>query len=196
MEFVWRKPDVNQTVFSSPVLGKQPFCKLIIFDYNPIGGNSKKQERIMDVWYEGCIDISCSLDQVENEYSDYGKIFVALVGCMPGITKVDLIETGTDFVVIETNEGTMKRTNIRRNSDDSKISVEFDEEYRAGSKVTGYTHYRDEFTLNGDSVRYCTILSDVRAGGFLGFLYRKFGNSNIGKAVLNSCKQHFESKTD
>ena len=53
---------------------------------------------------------------------------------MPGLTSVELVEQGNDFVIIRTNEGLMKRTNITVQAGVESVLVEFDEEYQAGSK--------------------------------------------------------------
>jgi hypothetical protein len=114
---------------------------------------------------------------------------------MPGLTSVALVEQGNDFVTIRTNEGLMKRTNISKRIEAGSVVVEFDEEYQAGSMVTANSHYLDEFTTSGTGVKHRTVFSDVEAPGLLGFFYRNFGKSSIGKAVLNSYKTYFEQQT-
>jgi hypothetical protein len=63
---------------------------------------------------------------------------------MPGLTSVDLVEERADEVVIKTNEGLMNRHNISTRVEDDRVSVEFDEEYQAGSKVTVNSHFVHE----------------------------------------------------
>jgi hypothetical protein len=52
---------------------------------------------------------------------------------MPGLASVNLVEPGNDFVIIKTNEGLMKQTNISKKVEADSIIIEFDEEYKAGS---------------------------------------------------------------
>lgn len=72
------------------------------------------------------------------------------------------------------------------------IEIEFDEEYEAGTRMTARSHYRDEFSATDSGARCRTTISGVEAPGVLGFFYRTFGSSNIGKAVLEATRQHFE----
>ena len=44
-------------------------------------------------------------------------------------------------MTIRTNEGLMKRTNISKRIEAESVSVEFDEEYEAGSTVTTTSHF-------------------------------------------------------
>lgn len=147
----------------------------------------------MGVWFEGSSEIACDMGRVRGAFEAPGESFVGLVGLMPGITSVALVEGGGDFVTIRTNEGLMKRTNIDVSSRGDSTLVEFDEEYQAGSGVTVRSHYMHEFNESGEGVRHRMTISDVEAGGLLGFLYRKFGKSNIGNAVLKSYEAYFEA---
>ena len=113
---------------------------------------------------------------------------------MPGLTSVELVEQGSDFVVIRTNEGLMKRTNISKLIEAESVVVEFDEEYQAGSKITTNSHFLDEFTTSDTGVKHRTVMSDVEAPGLLGFFYRTFGKSNIGSAFLKSYKTYLEKQ--
>ena len=105
---------------------------------------------------------------------------------MPGLSEVELVEQGDDFVTIRTNEGLMKRTNLLRHVEAGRVLVEFDEVYDAGKMVTATSHYSDEFVAGGTGVRNHLIISGVEAPGVLGFLYRNFGRNIIGKAVLEA----------
>lgn len=148
----------------------------------------------MKIWFEGDSEIECDIQQVKTSFKNLGDHYVAVVGLMPGMTTVELLEQGDNFVTIRTNEGVMNRTNISIQIEAESVSVEFDEEYKAGSKMTGTSHYVNEFTAKGTGVMHRTVISDVYVSGFLGFLYRKFGGSNIGKAVLNAYKTLLEKK--
>jgi hypothetical protein len=44
------------------------------------------------------------------------------------------------------------------------------------------------------TVKHHITISNVKAAGFMGFLYRNFGKSSIGNALLNSYKTFFEDK--
>lgn len=145
----------------------------------------------MSAWFEGSIEISCSMEQLVTSFEDSGQHFHDVVSLMPGITSVELLEQGQDFVKIKTNEGLMTRKNISKISESDRLVVEFDEEYQAGSMGTVKTHYYNEFKTNDELVTYRAILNVVEAPGILGFFYRTFGKSSIGNAVLNSYKTYF-----
>ena len=147
----------------------------------------------MSVWFEGSNEIECTIQQVKGSLENYGEHYVGVVSLMPGMISVELLEQGRDFVTIKTNEGLMKRTNISKRIEDENVTVEFDEEYQAGSRVTVNSHFLDEFTSSGAGVRHRTVVSGVEASGLLGFFYRKFGRSNMGNAFLTSYKAYFES---
>lgn len=148
----------------------------------------------MSIWFEGSNEIECNIQQVKQAFENYGEHYVGVVSLMPGLTSVELVEQGHDFVIIKTNEGLMKRTNISKRIEAESVVVEFDEEYQAGRMVTAKSHYLDEFTTSDTGVKHRTIMSGVEAPGFLGFFYRNFGKSNIGKAVLKSYKTYFEKQ--
>ncbi len=150
----------------------------------------------MSAWFEGRTDIDCDLDRVQRAFDDLGGHYVAVVGLMPGITTVELVDQGSDSVTIETNEGLMKRTNIAKRVEADRVVVEFDEVYEAGSKITVASHFADEFTANGDSITYRTVISIVEAPGLLGFFYRKFGSSRMGNAFLTAYKTYFEGAAE
>ena len=147
----------------------------------------------MSVWFEGFNEIECTIQQVKDSLENYGEHYVGVVSLMPGMTSVELLEQGSDFVTIKTNEGLMKRTNISKRIKGENVTVEFDEEYQAGSKVTANSHFLDEFTSSDAGVKHRTVVSGVEASGVLGFFYRKFGSSNMGNAFLTSYKAYFES---
>ena len=127
-------------------------------------------------------------------YANHGELLAAVVGLLPGLTSVELVEKSSDSVTIRTNEGLMKRTNIVKRSEAESVVVELDEEYAAGSRLTVTSHYRDEFTTKHSGVEHRHVISDVEAPGILGFLYTRFGASKIGKAHLAAYKTHFETQ--
>ena len=146
----------------------------------------------MSVWFEGNIEIDCTIQQVKHALENHGEHYVGVVSLMPGMTSVEFVEQGRDFVTIRTNEGLMKRTSISKRIEAESVIVEFDEEYEAGSKVTTKSHFLDEFTSSDSGVKHRTVISGVEASGLLGFFYRKLGRSNIGNAFLASYKTYFE----
>ena len=148
----------------------------------------------MSVWFEGSNEIECTIEQVKNAFEIYGEHFVGVVSLMPGLTSVELVGQGSDSVTIKTNEGLMKRTNITKRIEVESVVVEFDEEYQTSSMVRVTSHYHDEFTTSDAGVQHRIVISDVEAPGILGFFYRYFGRSSIGKAVLNSYKTYFEKQ--
>ena len=68
----------------------------------------------MDVWFEGSDEIQCTIDDVRHSIADLGAHYVGVVSLMPGLSTVELVEQGEGYVVIRTNEGLMKRTNISK----------------------------------------------------------------------------------
>ena len=148
----------------------------------------------MSIWFEGSNDIECSIQQVKKALENLGDHYVGVISLMPGLTSVELVDEGSDFVIIKTNEGLMKRTNISARIEAESVVVEFDEEYQAGSKVTTKSHFLDEFTTSDTGVKHRTGITDVEASGLLGFFYGKFGSSNTGNAFLKSYKIYFEKQ--
>jgi len=148
----------------------------------------------MSVWFEGDGDIGCDIEQVKRSFEDLGAHYFGVVGRMPGLTSVSLVEQGPDSVTIRTNEGLMQRTNIVLRSEADRVVVELDEAYQAGSKVHTTAHFQDEFVASGGGVRHRTVISGVEASGVLGFFYRTFGRANTGKAFLASYKAHLEQQ--
>ena len=148
----------------------------------------------MSVWFEDYSEIECTIQQVKQALEKHGEHYVEVISLMPGLTSVELVDQGSDFVTIKTNEGLMKRTNISKRIEAERVVVEFDEEYQAGSRLTVKSHYLDEFTTSDTGVKHHTVLSDVEAPGFLGFFYRNFGKSSIGNALLKSYKTYFEKQ--
>ncbi len=146
----------------------------------------------MAIWYEGTVDFNCDLEKIKSAFENIGETYVDVVRLMPGLSAVELIEQGPDFVIIKTNEGIMKRTNIRVDSNPERLLVEFDEEYQAGKMLTTSSHFQDEFRVSPNGIIFKTIISDLKAPGFMGFFYRHFGSSNTGAAFLSAWKTHFE----
>lgn len=147
------------------------------------------------IWFEGSNEIQCSLNKVENSIKNIGEHYLGIISLMPGMTSVELIEQGSNSVILKTNEGLMKRSNISISIETERIVVEFDEEYQAGKTVTTNSHFLEEFTLINNNVNQHIIISDVKAPGFMGFFYRNFGSSNIGNAFLKSYKSFLDNKT-
>ena len=148
----------------------------------------------MSVWFEGSSEIDCTIQQVKDSLEDFGAHYTGVISLMPGLTSVALVEQGSDFVIIRTNEGLMKRTNIAQRVEADRLVMEFDEEYAAGRMVTATSHFVDEFTGNGSSVTHRTVISGLEAPGFLGFFYRNFGKSSTGNAFLHAYKSFFEKR--
>ena len=143
-------------------------------------------------WFEGSGKIDCSLQNLEQSLENHGSFFKGVVSCMSGISSAELLEQGQDYVIIRTNEGIMKRTNISKQTEPVGVVIEFDEEYEAGRMVTARSHYFDEFLKTENGISHRTVISEVKAPGLLGFFYRTFGSGSIGKAVLESYKAYLE----
>ena len=148
----------------------------------------------MSVWFEGSNEIECNIQEVKHSFENHGDHFAGVISLMPGLTGVELVEQGGDFVTIKTNEGLMKRTNISKSVQTESVVVEFDEEYKAGSMITTKSHFLDEFTASRTGVTHHVVISSVKAPGLLGFFYRNFGKSSTGNAILNSYKTYFENQ--
>jgi hypothetical protein len=153
------------------------------------------EKSAMPIWFEGSIGIECNIQQVKHSFKNHGEHYSRVISFMPGLTNVELVESGSDFVTIKTNEGLMKRTNISKRVEDESVVVEFDEEYLAGQMITTKSHYLEEFKTSDTGVLHRTVLSGVEAPGFLGFFYRKFGKSSIGNALMKSYKTYFEKQS-
>ena len=144
-------------------------------------------------WFEGTTQIDCDLQAVKASLADFGTHLVGVVGSMPGISEAELLEQGEDFVTIRTNEGVMRRHNIVCSVGDDEVILRFDEVYEA-RKLTVTSHFEGTYTAsNPDVVQVRTVVSDVHTNGVLGFLYRRFGSRNMGKAFLSSEKVYLES---
>ncbi len=146
----------------------------------------------MSVWFEGSNEIECNIQQVKHALENHGEHYVGVISLMPGLTSVELVEQGSDFVTIKTNEGLMKRTNISKRIEAESVVVEFDEEYQAGSMVTTKSHFLDEFTTSDTGVKHRTVMSDVEASRIVGLLLPKFRQLQHGNAFLKSYKTYFE----
>jgi carbon monoxide dehydrogenase subunit G len=148
----------------------------------------------MSVWFEGKNEIDCGIQEVQQSVGEFGAHYVGIVGCMPGMTSVELLDETSDSVTIKTNEGIMKRTNIAVDVEAERVRVELDEEYQAGSRVTTTSHFVDEFASSPTGVTHHIVVRDVNAPGLLGFFYRKFGSSKMGKAFLVAYASYFENR--
>jgi hypothetical protein len=83
------------------------------------------------IWFEGSNEIHHTIKHLEDSLKNTGKHFTGIIDLMPGITSVELIQQGRGYVMIKTNEGLMKRTNISITADSERIVVEFDEDHHA-----------------------------------------------------------------
>ena len=146
-----------------------------------------------DIWFEGSSNIQTDLFKVKNSLNDIGQYFTVVVSLMPGMSNVQMIDQGNDFVTIKTNEGIMKRTNISVQNFNDNITIEFDEEYQAGKMITTTSHFLLEYKTEGNTVNNNLIISSLKAPGLMGFFYRNFGSKNIGEAFLDAHKQHLEN---
>ncbi len=144
-------------------------------------------------WFTGSGYIESDFQNLKKTIRDHGKFYEGVISEMPGISRVELLAQGDDHLTIKTNEGLMKRTNIRKQFNPEVISIAFDEEYSAGKTITVCSHFVDEFTASGSGVNHQTTISHVNAPGFLGFFYRLFASNNIGRAVLSSHKKYLEN---
>lgn len=151
-------------------------------------------EMAMSVWFEGSNEIACDIQHVERAVEDKGELFIGVVRHMPNMADAVLVEQGDDSVIIRTNEGLMTRSNISTKVGPQAVVIEYDEVYEAGKMVTAKAHFMDEFTASGSGVLHHMVISDVEAPGFLGFFYRKFGNSSTGNAFLSAYAGHLEGR--
>jgi hypothetical protein len=142
--------------------------------------------------FNGDTNIQCDLLKIKKSFEDIGRHFTEVTSLMPGMSSVELVEKGSNYVIIKTNEGIMKRTNIIISKKDKELSISFDEEYAAGKKITATSQYAYIFHPIDDQVRQDLTISNVKSPGILGFFYKNFGGNNIGKAVLKSYKDLFE----
>ncbi len=147
----------------------------------------------MSTWFEGSQKIGRPLDVAKRAVEDVGYYFVQTVRRMPGLTSVELVDSGPDFTHIRTSEGLMKRTGITKTETADSLVLEFDEAYAAGKTQTFRSRYRESFVADEDGMTHTTTIDILDAPGILGFFYRHFGSGNIGKAVLASHKGHLES---
>ena len=56
------------------------------------------------IWFNESIMIECNIEDVNNSLSDIGEHYKKLLSFYPGMTTIELIEQGNDFVTIKTNE--------------------------------------------------------------------------------------------
>lgn len=143
------------------------------------------------VWYENENEIVCSIEEISKSLENPGEHFLEIVKLMPGLVGVELVEQGVGFVIIKTNEGIMKRTNIKKQLNSTQIVIEFDELYQARKMITTKSHFLHEFKVSDIGVKHHIIISNMEAPGFLGFFYRNLGKSSIGKAFLNAYRTYF-----
>ena len=143
------------------------------------------------LWFEGSIKIDCTIKAITDSFNNIGEHYVSIVGLMPGMTIVELLDQGSDFVTIKTNEGIMKRTNISKHVETERIVLEFDEEYQAGKTITTNSHFVEKFEEKDNKIRLQIEISNLKAPGFMGFFYKIFGSKNTGNAFLNAYEKYF-----
>ena len=144
-------------------------------------------------WFEGSSIIECNIQDIKQASENPGEFHRNVTSFMPGLKSVELLEQGADYVLIKTDEGIMKRTDIKSKIEASRIIIEFHEEYDAGRMVKTNSYHSNEFSICEKGVHLQTIISEVSAPGILGFLYRLFGSNNIGNGILQSYKNYIES---
>lgn len=126
------------------------------------------------------------LKAIVDGLSDPGTFFSEVTSLMPGISVSRLLGQEDGRIEIETNEGRMTRTNVIVKRDEAEVIVEFDEKYHAGKFITAQSHHLHRFERISDGTDCHILITDVKAPGLLGFMYRLFGAKNIGSALLKS----------
>ncbi len=144
------------------------------------------------IWFNATIRINCDINTIKKSLDNTGEHFKAIVSLMPGISSVELIEQGLTHVILKTNEGLMNRSNISLETGDHKITLRYDEEYKAGKTITARSNFTEEYTEVDSSISFRIIISDLKARGFVGFFYKNFGSKNIGNAFLSAYQKFFE----
>ena len=148
----------------------------------------------MSVWFEGNTEIEGNIQLVNHALENPGEHYVGIIKLMPGMTSVELVEQKSDYLIIKTNEGIMKRTQIVKTIETESVVIEFDEDYQAGSKITTKSNFLEEFTTGEKGINLRVVISAVEASGLLGFFYRKFGSANTGNAFLKAYETYFENQ--
>lgn len=147
----------------------------------------------MSNWYKGSHEINCGFSKILESFENIGDLYVNITKLMPGLSIVELVEQSESHVVIKTNEGLMNRSNISRKLVDECLTISYDEDYQAGKTIRVISHIEDVFISENDITKHKLSISDVNATGFMGFLYRTFGKSNIGNSQLKAYKEFFEN---
>ena len=146
-----------------------------------------------NIWFKDTCEVDRSLPTVINSLNNIGEHYEQVIRLMPGISESNLISETSDSISIQTNEGLMTRSNIVIEKNDSWVNIGYYEEYRAGRAMTSKSQINEKFVKDDNRILYTLTISDVKATGFLGFLYRLFGKKVIGKALLNSHKTYLEA---
>lgn len=131
---------------------------------------------------------------MRRDLENIGDHYLGLTSMMPNLTSIELVEHGTDFVTIKTNEGLIKRSKISKLLNSDSLVLEYDEETQTGSMLTTQAHFKDKFTKNGNKVIHRTIISDFKAPGLLGSIFRKIGKTKTGNTFLTTYKTYFETR--
>jgi hypothetical protein len=146
----------------------------------------------MSHWFKGNITFDGKIDDVKKLVEDHASHFQLVVKTMPGMTKSEIEKTGSDYVHIRTNEGFMKRTNVKKIVDDEKVLIEFDESYDGGKLVNVNSHYQLEFKGHDDHIHLTCTIDLIKSRGFLGIVYKLFSSKSIGNATLKVYKSIIE----
>ena len=149
----------------------------------------------MAIWFEEHTEIECTIEGVKQSLADHAAHFAGVVRLMPGLTDIELRETGDTDLTITTNEGVMKRTNIARRMDSDGVAVEFDEDYQARAVVRVTSHFLEESTTSDAGVSHRLVISDLKVPGLMGLLYRTLGKSRTGNAFLSRHKEYLEAES-
>ncbi len=73
-----------------------------------------------------------------------------------------------------------------------KISIKFNEEYKAGKTITTNSQFLEEFSTKDHIVNQRITIINLNAPGIMGFFYRNFRSKNIGNAFLDAYKKYLE----
>jgi hypothetical protein len=152
-------------------------------------------EKNNSFWFAGENKIQCEFTKLVSPVIKIGKFYVGVIELMPGMSSVELIDEGSDSVIIKTNEGLMKRSNITLIIEKGKVIIDLDEEYQAGKMLTTRAHFQSLFTVQESDINHRLIISDLQSPGFLGFFNKKFANDRMGKAFLHAHKKYMERQS-
>ena len=148
----------------------------------------------MKPWFEGSGPVDITLAELKTNLADPAAYYLGVVNRMPGLNSADLVERGPGGITIETDEGLMNRSRIRKEEEPDRVVLECREVYQAGKALTITSFYSEEFRREGDIIVHRLVINGVRAPGFLGFFYRTFGGSAVGKAYMKAARKHLGNR--